>query len=104
MSKSQVTIDQNVVIKDDYQYVTISAGNGYRPTQTIIKSGIKTKLIIKTNNAYDCSSSLTIPQLKYSKVLPVTGEEIIDIGKLDKNTTLKAACSMGMYSFEINAI
>src|SRR3989344_3616633 len=71
---------QSIEIKDGVQYITISAGGGYSPKITNAKGGIPTKLIVKTNGTYDCTASLAIHSLNYQKILPPTGEEIIDIG------------------------
>lgn len=93
---------QNVEIKDGVQYVTINAKGGYSPRVSLAKAGIPTKLIIKTNGAYDCSSSVIIRSLNYQKILPRTGEEIIDIGVPKANVPLSGTCGMGMYSFLVN--
>ncbi len=93
---------QNVEIRDGIQYITIEAGGGYSPKNSTAKAGIPTKLIIKTNGTYDCSSSLVIRSIGYQKVLPQTGEEIIDIGIPEADTSLQGTCSMGMYNFLIN--
>jgi plastocyanin domain-containing protein len=93
---------QNVEIKDGVQYITINAKGGYSPRVSLAKAGIPTKLIFKTNGAYDCSSSVIIRSLNYQKVLPRTGEEIVDIGVPKANVPLGGTCGMGMYSFSIN--
>ncbi|MBP9855841.1 MAG: hypothetical protein KBC48_00825 [Candidatus Pacebacteria bacterium] len=93
---------QNVEIKDGIQYITINAGGGYTPKVSTAKAGLPTKLVIKTNGTYDCSSSLVIRSLGYQKILPQTGEEVIDVGVPVAGTPLKGTCGMGMYSFLIN--
>ncbi len=92
---------QNIEIKDGIQYVTIDAKGGYLPRVSTAKAGIPTKLIVKTNGTYDCSSSLSIRAIDYQKILPQTGEEVIDIG-IQKVGPFQGTCSMGMYSFTIN--
>jgi hypothetical protein len=42
-----------------------------------------------------------IRSIGYQKVLPQTGEEIIDLGT-PKQGTIKGLCSMGMYNFSLN--
>lgn len=93
---------QNTEIRDGIQYVTISAQGGYSPKMSVAKAGIPTKLIIKTNGTYDCSSSLAIKSLNYRNMLPSTGETIIDAGVVTAGKTLQGVCGMGMYSFAVN--
>lgn len=93
---------QNVEIREGVQYVTIEARGGYSPNVSTAKAGIPTKLIVKTNGTYDCSSALAIRSIGYQKILPQTGEEIIDIGVPETGTPLQGTCSMGMYNFVIN--
>lgn len=92
---------QNVEIRDGIQYVTINARGGYSPRVSVAQANIPTKLVVKTNNTYDCSAALVIRSIGYRKVLNQTGEEIIDLGT-PKNGTLNGLCSMGMYSFAVN--
>jgi plastocyanin domain-containing protein len=92
---------QNVEIRDGIQYVTITARGGYSPRMTRAEANLPTKLMVKTNGTYDCSAALVIRSIGYQKILPQTGEEIIDLG-IPQVGTLKGLCSMGMYSFSIN--
>lgn len=109
-SKSKDNIDntktaevaQNTEIKDGVQYITIDAKGGYSPKVSTAKAGIPTKLIIKTNGTYDCSSSLIIRSIGYQKILAQTGEEIIDIGTPKVGVPLQGVCGMGMYNFLVN--
>lgn len=101
-TESQTEPLENVEVKDGIQYVTINAKGGYSPRVSMAKAGIPTKLIFKTNGAYDCSSSVIIRSLNYQKILPRTGEEIIDLGIPKVNAPLRGTCGMGMYSFSIN--
>ncbi|MEK7588670.1 MAG: cupredoxin domain-containing protein [Patescibacteria group bacterium] len=96
-------IVQNVEVRDGTQYVTVNARGGYLPRISSAQSGIPTKLIMKTTGTFDCSSSLTIPELGYRKMLPQNGETEIDLG-VRKPGSLRGLCSMGMYNFEINFI
>lgn len=93
---------QNSEIKDGVQYITINAKSGYTPELSNAKAGIPTKLIVKTNGTYDCSSSLVINSLGYRKILQQKGEEVIDIGTPKAGEPLQGVCSMGMYNFLIN--
>ncbi|MFA7285631.1 MAG: hypothetical protein WC011_02175 [Candidatus Paceibacterota bacterium] len=104
-NKPNTSTDQNqqkVEIIDGIQYVTINAGGGYFPRVTQAQAGIPTKLIVKTNGVFDCSAALTIRSINYQKVLPQTGEEVIDIGVPVAGVPFTGTCSMGMYSFVIN--
>lgn len=92
---------QNVRIKDGVQYITINARGGYSPKISVAQAGMPTKLIIKTDNTYDCSLSLVIRSINYRKILSSTGEEIIDLDKPQAGA-LRGLCSMGMYNFIIN--
>ncbi|MEI8174355.1 MAG: hypothetical protein WCG28_00200 [bacterium] len=93
---------QNVEIKNGIQYVTISAKGGYSPRISNAKSGIPTKLIMETNGAYDCSSSLVIRSINYQQVLPQTGKTEIDLGIKKAGEKMEGICGMGMYNFSIN--
>lgn len=93
---------QNVEIKDGVQYVAIDAKGGYSPRVSTAQANIPTKLIVKTNGTYDCSAAFVIRSIGYQKVLPQTGEEIIDIGTPQSESSLQGTCSMGMYNFVIN--
>lgn len=92
---------QNVEIKDGVQYVSITAKGGYSPKVSNAQANIPTKLVVKTNDTYDCSLSLVIRSIGYQKILPKTGEEIIDLGTPQAGE-LRGLCSMGMYNFVVN--
>ncbi len=94
--------EQKVEIKNGVQYITINAGGGYYPRETIAKSGISTKLIVKTNGTYDCSSALAIHSIGFQKILPQTGETEIDVGIPKAGEPLQGVCGMGMYSFLVD--
>ncbi len=94
--------ESNVFIKEGVQYVTLTAKGGYTPRLSSIAWGIPTKLIMKTNGAYDCSSALVIRSLNYRNNLPTTGETEINLGTPKSGEKIQGTCSMGMYSFTIN--
>lgn len=93
---------QNVQIKNGIQYITIDAKGGYSPKVSTAKAGIPTKLIMKTNGTFDCSSSLVVRSLNFQKILPQTGETEIDLGIPKVGEPLQGVCGMGMYGFKIN--
>lgn len=92
----------NVEIKNGVQYITINAQGGYSPRTSSAKAGIPTKLIMKTNGAYDCSASLVIRSIGFQKILPQTGETEIDLGIKKAGETTQGVCGMGMYNFSVN--
>lgn len=92
---------QQVEIKNGVQYVTINAKAGFTPRVSEVKSGIPTKLIVNTNDTFDCSSTLVIQSLNYRKILPQTGETEIDLGIQEAGKTIQGLCGMGMYNFQI---
>jgi plastocyanin domain-containing protein len=92
----------NIETKNGIQYITINAKDGYSPQSTNAKAGIPTKLIIKTNDTYDCAASIVINSINYQKVLPQTGEEIVDLGTPKSGELTQGVCGMGMYNFVIN--
>lgn len=96
--------EENSLIKDGVQYVTINVGAGYSPKISQAKAGIPTRLVMKTDGAYDCSSSLVIRSVNFQKILPQTGKTEIDIGVPKAGVPLEGVCSMGMYSFLVNFI
>lgn len=95
---------ENSEIKDGIQYVEITARGGYSPSVSSAKSGIPTKIIVKTKGTYDCSAALVIRSLGYQGMLAQTGEEVIDVGIPKAGDSIQGLCSMGMYSFLINFI
>jgi hypothetical protein len=95
-------VSNNNVVKDGVQYITITALGGYQPRSSTAKAGIPTKLVMKTDGAYDCSTSLVIRSLNYRGTLPSTGETVIDAGTPKAGDNLQGVCGMGMYSFAVS--
>lgn len=100
-SGGEIAQSQNVEIKDGVQYVTVTAKGGYSPRVTQIKSGIPTKLVVKTDGTYDCSASLVVRSIGFQKILQPTGEEVIDLGTPKSGEKVQGVCGMGMYNFQI---
>lgn len=96
----QVTNANNVSVIDGKQIIEINAKGGYQPRKSIAKVDIPTIIRFNTNGTFDCSSSVRIPSLNISKLLPQSGVTDIDIGN-GQLGTLKGSCGMGMYPFEI---
>jgi plastocyanin domain-containing protein len=95
---------ENSEIRNGVQYITVTAKGGYTPRISSAKAGIPTKLIMKTNGAFDCSSSLVIRSIGFQEILPQTGETEIDLGIPKAGVPLEGVCGMGMYNFTINFI
>jgi plastocyanin domain-containing protein len=92
---------RNVEIKEGVQYITINARGGYDPVYSLAKAHIPTKLVVRSYDTYDCSSALIIRSIRYQKILPSSGEEIIDLGS-PLPGDVQGTCSMGMYHFVIS--
>ncbi len=91
----------NVSVVDEKQIIEIHARGGFLPEKSIAKSGIPTVVRFVTNGTFDCSSSVRIPILNISKILPQTGITDIEIG-VQQATKIIGSCGMGMYPFEID--
>ena len=90
----------NVSVVNGKQIIEIRAKGGYQPRKSIAQAGLPTILRFDTNGTFDCSSSVRIPSLNISQILPQAGETDIDLG-LPQIGTLQGMCGMGMYRFEI---
>jgi len=91
-------------LNNGVQEVTINVGNyGYSPANITLKKDIPVKLKLITTNVQSCSRSFTIPGLKIQKLLPQTGETIIEFTPKN-NGPLAFSCSMGMYTGRFNVI
>ena len=90
----------NVSVALGKQIVTITAKGGYSPRVSAAKADMLTTIRLETNGTFDCSSSVRIPSMNISKVLPQTGSTDIDVGT-QQVATLPGTCGMGMYPFEV---
>lgn len=92
------------VIENGVQTASIIVTNyGYNPQVISLKKDIPVRLILKTVNVQSCSRAFTIPALNIQKLLPETGETIIEF--TPKNLgPLTFSCSMGMYTGRFNII
>lgn len=90
----------NVSIVDGKQIIEISAKGGYQPRKSIAKAGLSTILRFNTNGTFDCSSSVRVPSLGISQILPQSGKTDIDLGS-PKVGILQGMCGMGMYRFDL---
>ena len=86
------------------QEATITVtGRGYTSDVTTLKVGIPVKLKLVTNNVYSCARAFTIPSLNISRILPSTGEEVLEFTPT-KTGRLAYSCSMGMYTGSFNVV
>lgn len=90
----------NVYIQDGKQIIQITAKGGFEPASTIAKAGVPTTLRITTEGTFDCSSVISIPELKIRQNLPSSGTTDIDLGVRPAGV-LDGTCGMGMYPFTI---
>jgi plastocyanin domain-containing protein len=90
-----------VSIVDGIQYIDIKAKGGYFPQNINASANMKTVLRVSTNNTYDCSLALVVPDLGYRKVLAQTGIEEIEVPIEKTQGVLRGMCSMAMYHFQI---
>jgi len=90
----------NVTVVDGKQIIEITARGGYQPRKSVAQAGLPTIIRFNTSGSFDCSSSVRIPSLNISKLLPATGNTDIDIGSPQAGT-LQGMCGMGMYRFEV---
>lgn len=97
----QVANVNNVTIVGGTQIIELTAKGGYQPLKSIAKAGIPTILRFDTQGTFDCSSSVRIPSMDISKILPNSGATDIDLGS-PKVGTLQGLCGMGMYDFSID--
>lgn len=93
-------VAHNVNVVDGKQIIEIRAKGGYQSQKSVARVGIPTVLRFVTNGTFDCSSSVRIPSLGISKILPQTGVTDIEVG-VTQPGTLQGICGMGMYPFEI---
>jgi plastocyanin domain-containing protein len=96
-----VPANNNVTVQGDKQIVELRAKGGYQPRKSTAKAGMPTILKIDTNGTFDCSSSVRIPSMNISRILPATGSTEIDLGSPGAGVVY-GTCGMGMYPFEID--
>jgi len=93
-----------IKIQNGVQSATITAtNNGYSPQVITLKIDVPVRLTIKTSNVQSCSRSFTIPVLNIQKLLPETGDTIIEFTPKTLGA-LAFSCSMGMYTGRFNII
>lgn len=101
---SESTVTANVSPNGNEQMIDLTVRGGYRPLNTVAEAGKETVLKLKTQNTFDCSASVVIPELNYSETLPVSGVTEVKIPAQEKGSVITGSCSMGMYGFRIKFI
>lgn len=102
--KGSSAISNSGLLANGKQEVTIDVtSRGYKTNVNTLKLGVPVKLILKTNNVMSCARAFVIPSLDYSKILPVTGETVVEFTP-DTLGQLTYTCSMGMYSGVFNVV
>ena len=91
----------NVTENNGRQNIEIIAKGGYSPRVSLAKANMPTTLKVKTNGTFDCSSSLTIPQLNFTKLLSNSETIEIPLPAQKPGSVIRGLCGMGMYNFEI---
>jgi sulfite exporter TauE/SafE len=76
--------------------ITVSSGY-YSPGNVLLKAGVPTTLIFRSEGARGCERALTIPAFGFEQVLPERGDTVIDAGTLEPGT-IDYSCAMGMVS------
>lgn len=102
-ARTEKANENNVSVVDGKQIVEIDAKGGYLPRKSLAKAGIPTVIRFNTQATFDCSSSVRIPSMNISKILPQTGSTDIDVG-IQKVGPLQGSCGMGMYPFEVEFV
>lgn len=75
--------------------ITVRPGE-FAPENVLVKAGVPTTLVFRSDNAFGCVLALVIPTLGVQTVLPENGDTEIDAGVL-KPGQIDYSCSMGMY-------
>ncbi len=96
--------NKQVIIKNGVQSTTITATNdGYSPQVITLKKDVPVQLTVTTVDVQSCSRSFTIPGLNIQKLLPESGDTIIEFTPHNLGP-LAFSCSMGMYTGRFNII
>lgn len=94
----------NVYDENGIQIIEVAAKGGYSPYETTAKALLPTILRFVTDDTFDCSSSVIIPDLRIRTRLPLSGKTDIQLPTIPENTTVTVYCGMGMYYFNLNFI
>lgn len=106
VQSNQISSEPTTNVQDEngIQIIEISAKGGYSPYETTAKALLPTILRFVTEDTFDCSRSVIIPDLRIRKRLPLSGKTDIQLPTIPENTTVTVYCGMGMYYFNLNFI
>ena len=90
-----------VSVENGVQTVSLLAKGGYFPQSIRLAANMETLLEVHTQNTYDCSASLLIPDLSFATSLPQNGTTEVKIPAQKSGTVLQGTCGMGMYGFTL---
>ncbi len=97
-------VSGKINIENGYQLVKIDVfAKGYKADTNTLKVGVPVKLTLVSNNVLSCARAFVIPNLGISKILPVTGETVIEFTPTTTGI-LTYTCSMGMYTGYFNVV
>ena len=84
-------------LPDGGQAVDITVrDSSYLPSRINARAGVPTVLRLRTSRTRGCTRAFVIPSLGVERVLPESGEVLVDVGVLSPGT-LDYTCGMGMY-------
>ncbi|MFG2005988.1 sulfite exporter TauE/SafE family protein [Spirillospora sp. NPDC048911] len=79
------------------QIVTVWAlDQGYRPARLTARAGVRTTLVVRTQNTHGHTRAFTLPARDLDVVLPVNGETRIDLGT-PRPGRMRFVCASGHY-------
>ncbi|MCB9453339.1 MAG: sulfite exporter TauE/SafE family protein [Anaerolineaceae bacterium] len=85
-------------VVDGIQELTINVSDqGYSPNYWTVANDKPIRLRMISQNTYGCALAFTIPTLGIQQILPIAGEEVIDLPPQPEGY-LFFTCNMGMYS------
>jgi uncharacterized protein len=76
--------------------------SGYQPNRLTAPAGQPIQLVMVSKNVQSCSRAFVIPSLNLYKLLPATGETVLNLPAQAAGSSLQFTCSMGMYNGVIN--
>lgn len=86
---------------DGVQRIVINAyDTGYSPSNVVAQPGIPTTLTFRTDKTEGCTRALLMDAFDVERVLPATGDTLVDVGELEPGT-YTYTCGMGMYEGSI---
>jgi len=95
---------RNSVNVEDKPVYNMTAKGGYYPDVIEIESDKPAILAIHTDNTYDCSGAISIPDLDIDMVLPPSGDTDIEIPSLKSGVIIKGGCTGSTHGFKIKVL